>query len=162
MFLLLCLRCRGDTAVSDDAHPPTRCRRCGSDLDPRRTRVIDDPAEVRWRVLRTLVPLSDGMLAFGVLQAGLSSMVVILTLMGATLPLATDDTFTLVGSFGVGLLGGLIAFGGWMTRRGRYWQLGLVASGLTVFSPFVVGLPLGLWGLWKLTRPEVKAVFTIR
>jgi len=67
-----------------------------------------------------------------------------------------------VGGIGLGLLGGLIAFGGWMTRRGRYWQFCLVAGGLTLLSPLVAGVPLGLWGLWKLTRPEVKAAFVVR
>jgi hypothetical protein len=162
VFLLLCLRCRGETAASDDARPPTRCRRCGGALDSRRADVIDDPSEVRRRVLRTLVPLSDGVIGFGILEAGLSALALAVTLMKAPTGFTTDDLFTLVGGTGFGIIGGLIAGGGWMIRRGQYWQLCLVASGLTLFSPLVVGVPLGAWGLWKLTRPEVKAVFVVR
>ena len=162
MFLLRCLRCRWETAVSDDTHPPARCRRCGGALDPRRAEVIDDPREVRRRVLRTLVPLADGMLAYGLCQAVISLFAALISFRKAVAAFTPDDLFTVVGGLGLGVIGGLIAVGGWMVRRGRVWQFGLVASGLTLLSPFVVGVPLGAWGLWKLTRPDVKAVFVIR
>ncbi len=163
MFLLRCLRCRWEAVVSDDTRPPARCRRCGVVLDSRRADVIDDPSEVRRRVLRSLVPLADGLFAYGLCQAGICSLVALPMLRAIRgLTLTPDEYLLLVGGVGLGVIGGLIAVGGWMTRRGRYWQFGLVASGLTLLSPFVVGFPLGAWGIWKLTRPEVKAVFVVR
>lgn len=45
-------------------------------------------------------------------------------------------------------------------RRGRGRVLGVVAAWLALFSPLLIGLPIGFWALRMLHRPEVRAAFT--
>lgn len=158
MFLIRCRKCRGHTAVSDDIDRPRRCRECGRPLDRERWDVVDDPVKVRRKVLESLTPLADWMLVFGLAQ-------VFTALVGSAwaalaMP-ASDPAFLISAGGGVSVLGGLIAVGGRLIRRGRWRLVGVAACVMTLFSPLVVGLPLGLWGLLTLSRPEVKAAFEL-
>ncbi|HEX5754319.1 MAG TPA: hypothetical protein VFZ09_49510 [Archangium sp.] len=64
---------------------------------------------------------------------------------------------------GVGL-GGLIAFGGLQMTKFRMYGVALAASIVAMVPCFsccccAIGVPVGIWALVVLSRPEVKAAF---
>ena len=74
--------------------------------------------------------------------------------------------------FGAGLvfwifvlaLSGFVLWGGWQMKSMRQWTLAVVASVVTMLpclGPCCgLGLPVGIWALVVLLKPEVKAAFT--
>lgn len=62
-------------------------------------------------------------------------------------------------------LGGVIAFGGFQMRNLKSYSLAMAASIISVVPLCggcccLLGIPLGIWSISTLMRPEVKAAFT--
>jgi hypothetical protein len=59
-------------------------------------------------------------------------------------------------------IAGLIALAAYKMRRLELYGLAVAASVLAMLPchpGFIIGLPIGLWSLMVLSRPEVKAAF---
>lgn len=59
-------------------------------------------------------------------------------------------------------IAGVIALAAYKMRRLELYGLAVTASVLAMLPchpGFIIGLPIGLWSLFVLCRPEVKAVF---
>lgn len=138
-----------------------RCRHCDGAIDPRRAEEFtdEDKRQIALRLLRSTV---HTMQLFGLGQA-------LLTAIAGTIFLATAS------SVGAGDLGWAVIYastililfasavvivaGATAARWGRWRLIGLTAGWLAVFSPFLLGIPLGLTFLAQMRRPEVRAAF---
>lgn len=63
------------------------------------------------------------------------------------------------------ILGGVIAFGGFQMRNLKSYPLAMAAAIIAVVPVcggccYALGIPLGIWSISTLMRPEVKAAFT--
>lgn len=165
MYLLHCPRCRGVTLNPDDSAGHA-CRWCGWRGRPPRDRVVDAPAAVRRFVLADLRPVANQLLTFGIGQF-ITALIFLWFFIGAM----SQGNVYLVGRFeqnpmtyaiGLVLLAGgvLILAAAIAVRLGRNRLVALTGAWLALASPLLLGIPVGLWAVWKLTRPEARAAFT--
>jgi hypothetical protein len=65
---------------------------------------------------------------------------------------------------GILVAGAFLIWGGLQMKQGRSWTISLVSS-IVAMIPcvsccFIVGIPIGIWALVILMKPDVKASFT--
>jgi hypothetical protein len=116
-------------------------------------------------VMREIRPLSGPMLQFGTVQTFMGVMSSFFFSLVLWLGGGSDTPLfgILLASGLVLLVGGVVIIaGGVCIRTGRWRLVACVGAILIVTSPLLMGLPMGLRVLHKLTRPEVKAAFGTR
>ena len=151
MYLVVCPACRFGTVCEDDLPASIRCSWCLKLVATDRARVICDRRKMREH-LRSVLQGPAILLVFYGMGQCLGAFVV-----GGL----TDEGAVLAGvsSLVVFLLGCLISAGGLLLAWQRMWLLCVAAGWLTVFSPFLLGLPLGVCVLSWLHRSGVRALF---
>lgn len=164
MYLLHCPRCRGVTLHPDDTAGHA-CRWCGWQGRPPRDHLVDDPAAVRRFVLADLRPVANLLLTFGIgqLVTTLFYFLFVASQVGAYLS-GRHETSVMVYAIGLALLaGGVLIFAAAIAvQLGRNRIVALTGAWLALTSPLLLGLPVGAWAVWKLTRPEARAAFDRR
>ena len=160
MYLLRCPQCHGCIRVEDDVDKGW-CRKCLMWVGAVERHVVHDPAEIRQHVLKGLQPIAEVMRPFGFCQTLLAVgyFVVVLFFGSGRLELY-PESLAMIAIVSVVLVGGvLITAGGVAVQRGRGRLFALVGGWFALTSPLLVGIPLGVWVLMTLHRPEVRAAF---
>lgn len=138
-----------------------RCRHCDGVIDPRRAREFT-AEDKRQLARRQLGPTVHMMQLYGLGQGGLSATAAVLFLANASsitsaeLGRAVVAVSTCLMLF---LTAVVIVAGATAVRRGRWRLIGMTAGWLAVFSPFLLGVPIGLTFLAQMRRPNVREVF---
>lgn len=161
MYLLHCPQCRTDTPVEEDAERLC-CRTCGRVVEAAAESVYRGAASTRWFVMQDLRPLSAPMFQFGTVQTFMGVMSSLFFGLGLWLGVGKDTPLVMLLFIGglVLFVGGVcILAAGACIRTGRWRLLAVAGAILAITSPLLMGLPLGIRVLRKLTRPEVKAAF---
>ena len=163
MILIRCPQCKGHTPAVDDEELG-RCQWCWQWVRTADERNVSrEPEVLRWYVLNDLSSLGHLMYTFGLGQT-----VIAVTYFwfffgcygGANHITELPPLVLLVAIGAVLFLGGvLIIAGGVAVRRVRGRLFAVVGAIFMLTSPLIVGLPIGIWALRKLNRPEVKAAF---
>lgn len=127
--------------------------------------LIREPRMLRWYVLNDLTSLASLMFTFGIGQTVIA--VTYFWFFFGCGPTATRlEPLPLVLFVAIGVVlfvGGVFIIAGSMAvRYGRQRLFAVVGAIFTLTSPLIIGLPVGIWALWKLNRPEVKAAFGMR
>jgi uncharacterized integral membrane protein len=163
VFLLNCPKCRGVTPHTDDA-TEMACRWCGWRGRPPLGNVVRDPAAVRRAVLAEVRPVAYLLFTFGIGQL-LTALMYCLMFINPTN--TTNYLFGRVPQspmlYAIGLtvlVGGvLILAAAVAVERGRNRLIAVTGAWLALTSPLLLGIPIGVWALRTLSRPEVRAAF---
>jgi len=161
VFLLHCPRCWGTTLLTDDPDG-SRCRHCGWHGRPPLNHIVRDPEAVRQFVAKDLGPVAALLRTLGMGQTIIALVFCFFLVCGGG---ASFFGFTpqlaMAGAIGVVLLVGgvLICAGDVAIRLGRWRLIAVVGAIFALTSPLLIGLPLGVWALQRLNRPEVRAAF---
>lgn len=162
MVVLDCPRCRGETLLPEVGEGVT-CRWCGWHGPAAGWLFARHPARVQKAALEELRPIAHLLRTLGVGQT-VTAFIYFALFLGfgdVMANLRESPTAALVLGIGVVLLvsGVLLIAGGVAVRRGWNRLLAVTAAWLALTSPLVLGIPIGIWALLKLNRPEGRAAF---
>jgi hypothetical protein len=162
VFLIHCPRCRGQTAADDDAEW-IHCRWCKLPVPAADGHVVRDPKMVRRFLLEELQPLATLMRTFAVgqLVIAFAYHFFFLGLRGLIEHFHGQVNEVMVIAIGVVLFasGVFVYAGAHAVEHGKWRLIATTGAVFAVTSPLLLGLPIGVWALCKLNRPEGRAVF---
>jgi hypothetical protein len=162
VFLLHCPRCAGETAAEDDAEWVT-CRWCLLRVGTNGNHIVRDPNMVRRFLLDEIWPLAALLRTFGTGQIVLALLYFLFffgCLGGAGRFDDVPRTVMLVAIGAVLFVSGVFVYAGaHAVYHGKRRLIAVTGAVFALTSPLLLGLPIGVWALWKLSRPEGRAVF---
>ena len=162
MYLLHCPRCWGVTLLADD-EADVGCRWCRWRGRPPLENLVHDPQAVRRFVLAELQPVGQVLALFGVAQCVTAAIYFLLFFGcgGALARFGYTPQLVLVAAVGAVLaVGGVIIWAAsFAVRTGRGRLIAVAGAVFALTSPLLLGIPIGVWAVRELTRPEVRAVF---
>jgi hypothetical protein len=165
VVLLRCPQCRGLTPGVDDA-VAVECRWCRLRVGTAERYLLRDPAAARRVVLDDLAPIAALLRTLGIGQTAVAVAHFVFFIGCNSLLTHFHGAVNQVLVIASGLVlfaGGVFIFaGGEAVRRGRGRPFAVVGSLFALTSPLLLGVPVGVWALWRLSRPEVRAAFADR
>jgi hypothetical protein len=163
VFLLRCPRCFGHTPADDEVEEVV-CRWCRTRVTEVEWHTERSKAVVREFLLADLRPVADLMRTFAIGQLVIAAVYLFFFLGcgGLITHFHGQVNEVMVIAIGVVLLvSGVFVYAGEVALRLGRWRLIAVTGAIfALTSPLLLGLPIGIWALWKLSRPEGRAVFT--
>jgi uncharacterized protein YjeT (DUF2065 family) len=165
VVLLRCPRCRGFTPTTD-ATDVVECQWCRLRVGTVERHLVRDPQAARRVVLDDLSPIAALLRTFGIGQI-IIAVVHFAFFIGCNSLLehfhGSVNQVLVIASGLVLFAGGVFIFAGSeAVRRGRGRLFAVVGSLFALTSPLLIGVPVGVWALWRLSRPEVRAAFADR
>lgn len=122
-------------------------------------------ADVRRHVLGELKPVAYLLFTFGIGQLLTAGVFVVIFILGnGAYLIGRFDHAPLLYAIGLVLLvGGILIVAAAVTvERGRNRLVAVTGAWLVITSPLLVGLPLGVWALRRLTASDVRLAFSLR
>lgn len=165
MVLLRCPQCRGFTATTDDS-ATVECQWCRLRVGAVERHLVRDPAAARRVVFDDLAPIAALLRTLGIGQMAIAVAHFVFFIGCSSLLAHFHGSVNQVLVIAAGLVlfgGGVFIFAGSeAVRRGRGRPFAVVGSLFALTSPLLLGVPVGVWALARLSRPEVRAAFADR